>query len=107
MRFVRLKKILSRHRKFRFSLAAQLVGLVMVAVLLVGGVVSAVMVRHGENALRQQIIANNLAVADLAAELTSRYIEESQRSLEFLGRSPHLVQVVKSGSFGQATPDLQ
>jgi hypothetical protein len=107
MRFTRCKEILSRHRKLRFNLVGQLIVFAVIAVLSAGGSVSLVMMRHSENSLRRQIIADNLAIVDLGAQLTARYVQESQWNLEFFARSPDIVRAAESGDFKQTTPHLQ
>jgi signal transduction histidine kinase/CheY-like chemotaxis protein len=93
--------------RIRFSLVPQVIALVVAAALLAGGLVSIVMARQSQTALRKQIIATNLAAADLTAEFAWRYMQGAQMSVEFFSRSQHVLEAVLSGNFKQATPDLQ
>ena len=93
--------------RIRFSLVPQVILLVVSAALLAGGLVSIVMARQSQTALREQIIANNLAAADLAAEFAWRYVQGAEKSLEYFSRSQHVLEAVLSGDFQQATSDLQ
>jgi HAMP domain-containing protein len=81
--------------------------LVVTAVLLCGGVVSALLVHQSRDAIRAQIIAGNLDGADLAARFASRYIEAARMSLDYLGHSPSFVQAVLRSDFAVATAELQ
>ena len=98
---------LSIYADLRFGLVPQVIALVVVAVVLVGGLISAVMVRQSQRALREQIVANNLADADLVAEFAWRYMQGAQSSFEFLATSSSVVQAVTSEDFTQATRNLQ
>jgi len=98
---------IARAGQIRIGLAVQVITLVVVAVVVAGGVIGAVLLREGQNMLREQIIANNLAAADLAAEFASRYIEGTQLSIRLFARSPFIEQSVASGEFDRATPELQ
>jgi signal transduction histidine kinase/DNA-binding response OmpR family regulator len=93
--------------QFRFRLTPQLITLVVLAVLLVGGILSAIMARQSQTILREQIIASNLASAELAAEFAYRYVEGTQLSARLLARNPAVRRAVLSGRFSEATPYLQ
>ncbi|MEA2659616.1 MAG: hypothetical protein QOF64_2212, partial [Candidatus Binatota bacterium] len=98
---------IARAVQIRIGLAVQVITLVVVAVVVAGGVIGAVLLRDGQNMLREQIIANNLATADLAAEFASRYIEGVQTSIQLFARSPFIEQSVASDDFDRTTPELQ
>ncbi len=91
----------------RFGLVAQVVTVVVLVVVLVGGLISSMMLSRSQSTLREQIIANNLASADLAAELAHRYIEGTQMTIRLFARSPFIEQSVFSGNFQRATSELQ
>ncbi len=93
--------------RFRFGLVPQIITVVVLVVVLVGGLIGTVTVRQSQNTLREQIIANNLASVDLAAELAHRYIEGTQIAVRLFARSPFIEQSVFSGNFSRATPELQ
>ena len=93
--------------RFRFALVPQVVTVVVLVVFLVGGLISSIMLRRSQSILREQIIANNLASVDLAAELAHRYIEGTQMAIRLFARSPFIEQSVFSGKFTQATAELQ
>jgi signal transduction histidine kinase/DNA-binding response OmpR family regulator len=97
----------SPMRKFRFGLVPQVIALVVVVVVLVGGLISAVMVRQSQQTLREQIIANNLASADLAAEFARHYIEGTQISIELFAHSTFIEQAILGGRFAALTAELQ
>ena len=61
--------------RIQFSLVPQVIALVACAAILAGGLVSIVMARQSQTALREQIIATNLAAADLTAEFAWRYMQ--------------------------------
>jgi len=103
----RAKQDLMARLAFRFGLAPQIVTVVVLVVVLVGGLISAVMLRQSQNTLREQIITNNLASVDLAAELAHRYIEGTQIAIRLFARSPFIEQSVFNGNFSRATPELQ
>ncbi|HEX9455021.1 MAG TPA: cache domain-containing protein [Candidatus Binatia bacterium] len=88
-------------------LTMRIATLVVTAVLLCGGVVSALLIHHSRDAIRAQIIAGNLDGADLAARFASRYIEAARMSLDYLGRSPSFVQAVGRNDFAAVTAELQ
>ena len=97
----------SRVSKFRFGLVPQVIVLVVVVVVLVGGLISAVMVRQSQQTLRERIIANNLASADLAAEFARHYIEGTQISIELFARGAFIEQALLDGRFAALTAELQ
>lgn len=101
------RSLVARINRLRYGLAPQFITLVMAAVVLVGGLISAVMVHQSQNTLREQIVANNLAGIDLAAEFAHRYIEGTQISIRLFARSPFIEQSVFGGNFSRATPELQ
>lgn len=103
----RAKQHLMARLPFRFGLAPQVITLVVTTVVLVGGIISAVMLRRSQSILREQIIANNLAAIDLAAEFAHRYIEGTQISIQLFARSPFIEQSVLTDDFIRATPELQ
>jgi signal transduction histidine kinase/DNA-binding response OmpR family regulator len=98
---------LSHIVKFRFGLVPQVISLVVLAVLLVGGLISAVMVRQSQSTLREQIIANNLASAELAAEFARHYIEGTQISIRLFSRGPLVEESVVADRFSDLTAELQ
>jgi len=93
--------------RIQFSLVPQVIALVVSAALLAGGLVSIVMARQSQTALREEIIATNLAAADLTAEFAWRYVQGAERSVEYFSRSQHVLEAVLSGDFKRATSDLQ
>jgi signal transduction histidine kinase len=93
--------------RFQSSLVPQVIALVAAAALLAGGLVSIVMARQSQTALREQIIATNLAAADLTAEFAWRYMQGAAKSVEYFSRSQHIREAVLGGDFTQATSDLQ
>ncbi|HEX9263490.1 MAG TPA: response regulator [Candidatus Binatia bacterium] len=101
------RSLMLRVRHLRYGLAAQVITLVVAALVLVSGLISAVMMRQSQNAVREQIIANNLASVDLATEFAHRYIESTQISIRLFARTPFIEQSVFSGNFSRATPELR
>ena len=98
---------LSRAAKLRFGLVPQVISLVVLTVVLVGGLISAVMVRQIQNTVREQIIANNLASAELAAEFAHNYIDGTQISIRLFVHGALLEQSVLSSRFSAVTAKLQ
>jgi signal transduction histidine kinase/DNA-binding response OmpR family regulator len=91
----------------RYSLVPQVIALVVLAVLLGGGIVSLIMVRQNQQALRENIIADNMTAADLTAEFAWRFMEGAMMSLRGFSTSEPLVKAVVTGNFSRTTPDLQ
>jgi len=91
----------------RVGLVPRIVGLVVIVAILTGGLISAVMVRQNQDILREQIIANNLASADLAAEFAYRYVEGVEISIRLLARQPSVAEAIANGDFSDATLELQ
>lgn len=101
------RSLFSRPGKTRVGLVPRIVGLVVIVAILTGGLISAVMVRQNQDILREQIIANNLASADLAAEFAYRYVEGVEISIRLLARRPSVAQAIANGDFSDATLELQ
>ena len=92
---------------FRVGLVPQITGLVVFTVVLAGGLISAVMVRQSENTVREQIIANNLGSAELAAEFAYHYIEGTQVSIRLFMQGALIEEAVLNGRFSAVTRDLR
>ena len=97
----------ARAAPIRIGLAVQVIALVVVAVIAAGGVIGAVLLSQSQNTLREQITANNLAAAELAAEFASRYLEGIQLTIRLFARSPLIEQSVAHNQFGRAMPEIQ
>jgi signal transduction histidine kinase len=71
----------SIRERLRLGLGQRLTGLVVLAVLVAGGLVGAVLIESSRSALREQIIERNLAAADLAAQFVANYVEGAETNL--------------------------
>src|SRR5438874_10279951 len=65
----------------RLALGPRLVIMVVLAALLAGGVVGTVAAQTSRDALHAQILASNLATADLAAQYVSQYVDTVERAV--------------------------
>lgn len=99
--------VLKMFATIRHSLVPQVIALVVLAVLLGGGIVSLIMVRQNQQALRKNIIADNMTAADLTAEFAWRFMEGAMISLRSFAASEPFVKSVVSGNFSRSIPDLQ
>ncbi|MGE5220076.1 MAG: ATP-binding protein, partial [Chloroflexota bacterium] len=92
---------------FRYGLVSQVVTLVVATVVVVGGLISMMMAQQSQSTLRQQIIANNLAATELAAEFAFNYVDSAQISVRLLARSPFVEESVLDKAFSDTTAELQ
>jgi len=95
-----------RRRRFRFGLAPKLILLVVLATLIVGAVVGALVLIKSRDTLREQIFTRNLETADLAAQFAAHYADMAQAVARELAARPLIIRAVANGSFAQAGPEL-
>jgi signal transduction histidine kinase len=79
-----------------FTIGVRFVIFVVLVALLAGGVVGLVTINTSRSSLRQDILHNNLAQADLAAEFASNYVKVIQTSIHSFSARPSVVQSVLS-----------
>ena len=91
-----------RINRWRFGLAPQLITVVLLAVLVVGGILSAITGGQSKNIPREQIIPNNLASTELAGESAYDYVEITQ-----LAHNPEFRRAVLTGNFSAAMVHLR
>src|SRR5258706_14110314 len=93
--------------RFASSMPFRFTAFVVLAILLTGSLVSTLMIRRSQIALRQEIITNNLAAAELVADFAAQYVDGATTTLNILASSPQIVEIVASGNFNQTTVPLQ
>lgn len=89
------------------GLVPRIVGLVASVAILTGGLIAMVMARQHRDTLLEQIIANNLASADLAAEFAYGYMEGAQMAIRLMAQRPTVRHAVLSGNFSPTMPELR
>ncbi|MFH0878075.1 MAG: cache domain-containing protein [Lentisphaerota bacterium] len=95
-----------RRTRHRFGLAPKLILLVVLATLIVGTVVGALVLVKSRDALRDHIFDSSLKAADLAAQFAAQYIDLAQAAARDLAMRPLIVQAAATGSFEKAGPEL-
>lgn len=78
----------------RFNIGVRFVGLVILVSLLIGAVIGHPLINASRDALRQQVLQNNLSQADLAAEFASNYIAAIQAHVRVFAKRPDVQQAV-------------
>ncbi len=82
------------HPRLGFGLTLQLISLVTLVALGVGGGMGLALTQSSRNTLRAGTFANSLAHADLAAEYASEYLNVLQAQVRLLATRPELVHAV-------------
>jgi PAS domain S-box-containing protein len=84
------------HRRMapRLTIGVKFVSFVVLATLLAGGVVGWVTINTSSNSLRQQVLHNNFAQAELAADFASNYINAVQAHVKVFAKRPDVQQAV-------------
>jgi signal transduction histidine kinase/CheY-like chemotaxis protein/HPt (histidine-containing phosphotransfer) domain-containing protein len=88
-------------------LGPRLVGLVVLAVLLTGGLVGGAVIEQSRRTIRDQILAQNLALADLGAQLTAQYVAAHVVAVRDLGQRPSIAQAVLANTLKDVEPELR
>ncbi|MDQ6669775.1 MAG: diguanylate cyclase [Chloroflexota bacterium] len=93
--------------RFRLSLTAQIVVLVVGVAVVTGGGVGIALVESTRNALREDSLRSSLAAADLAAALTADRMQGIWQSARELAARPAVRRAAGDGSLGSLTPVLR
>jgi HAMP domain-containing protein len=94
------------HKRLLSGLQTRLIGLVVLTALVAGGLVSVAAIMDSRNTMREQIITNNLAAADLAARFSANYIEGAETNLRLFGMRPLFLRAVLENDLSQAEMHL-
>jgi hypothetical protein len=65
----------SKLRRLRLGVAPQLIGLVVTVALVTGGLIGVVLTQNSRTVVREDILAKNLATADLIVRFAANYVE--------------------------------
>lgn len=90
----------------RSSLALQLIGLVVLAALLSGALIGAVLMQRSRSILREQITSHNLAAADLVADSAARFVRTAQNNARELAGRATIIRAVTEGRPERIEPEL-
>lgn len=96
-----MAKRTTANKSFRFGLVTQLIILVILIAILIGGTLGVVLTNASANSLKQEILRNNLTHADLAAQYTSNYIKVVQAHVKVFALRPDIRQAVLGKTFPQ------
>jgi hypothetical protein len=80
------------HKRYRLGLVTQLIILVAIVTMVIGGILGIVLTNTSANTLKQDVLRNNLAQADLAAQFASNYVKAVQASARSFASRPSVVQ---------------
>lgn len=88
-----------RHRIApRFTIGIRFVSFVVLVALMAGGGVGFALTNTSRDSLRQDVLRNNLAQAELAAEFASNYVKAIQVSIHSFSARSSVVQAVLSNT---------
>src|ERR1700738_1087660 len=105
--------LLARSVKFllrtivRPSLGLQVIGVAVVMAMLGGGVVGVVVTHSARSALRDNILSNSLATADLAAVLSATYMDDARAAVRELAGDPTLGVAAHEGNLREVNLDIE
>ena len=91
----------------RPSLGLQVISVAVLMAVLGGGVVGLVVSHSARSALRDTILNNSLATADLAAVLSATYMSDAQAAVRELAGEPTLGAAVRDGDVRELNLDLE
>ncbi len=83
------------------SIGFRFVGLVLLVALLSGGIVSLIHIVVSREALRQEVLNKNLAIAELVADFVSQYMEAVQAHIRVFADRPDIREATLSGASQQ------
>jgi PAS domain S-box-containing protein len=89
------------------SLGLQVIGVAALMAMLGGGVVGLVVTDRARAALRDNILSNSLAAADLASALSASYMGEAQAAGRELASRPTLQAAARNGELGSLNLELE
>lgn len=78
----------------RQRLAPRLIGLVMLTALVTGGLLGLMLIQSSRSIMREEILAKNLATADLVAKFAANYIEGAQTNVRQFAARPLFIRAV-------------
>jgi PAS domain S-box-containing protein len=88
--------------RFRMGLGQRIIGLALLAVVVTGGLIGALVIDSSRATLRSDILSNNLSTAELAGKLATSFVEGAETSLRELLASPPFVTAVLEQDLEQA-----
>ena len=91
----------------RPALGLQVISVTTLMALVGGGVVGVIMTDHARSALRDNILSNSLATADLAATLSAAYMNDAQAAARELASRPSLRAAAGDGNLASLNLDLE
>ncbi len=94
------------RRSLFYSVSFRFVSFIVLVALLTGGIIAYVTLRTSREALRQDILGNNLAQADLAAEFTANYINVIEANARSFSVRPSILDVMTTHRFEEAHAQL-
>jgi PAS domain S-box-containing protein len=100
------KSGIQRRMAPRLTIGVKFVSFVVLVALLAGAIVGWVTINTSSNSLRQQVLHNNLAQADLAASFASNYINAVQAHVQVFAERPDVKQAILSNTPEQIQPVL-
>jgi PAS domain S-box-containing protein len=95
------------HTLIKPHLGLQVIGVATLMALLGGGVVGVVMTDRARSALREHILCDSLAAADLASALAASYMGEAQATSRELASRPTLQTAAGNHDFSSLNLDLE
>jgi len=84
----------SRRVALRFSIGVRIVGLTILMVLLIGIISGFVLINTSRNSIRQTVLENNLAQAQLAASFTPNYMQVIEAHILVFADRPDVRQAI-------------
>ncbi len=84
------------RKRYRLGLATQLIILVVIVTLIVGGTIGIVLTNTSANSLKQETLRYDLAQADLAAQFASSYVQTFEAGARSFAARPTVVQAILS-----------
>ncbi len=100
-----VRKVL--HTLLKPHLGLQVIGVATLMALLGGGVVGVVVTDRARSALREHILSDSLAAADLASALAASYMGEAQATSTELASRPTLRTAAGNGDLSSLNLDLE
>jgi hypothetical protein len=104
--YKRSKSGIQRRMTPRLTIGVKFVSFVVLIALLAGGIVGMVTINSSRDSLRQDILINSLAQADLASDFASNYVQTIQANVRAFAERPTIRQAVMNNKPEQAQPEL-
>jgi len=96
----------SMLQRLRLGLAPRLIGLVVMAALVTGGLVGVLLIQNSRTVVREAILEKNLAAAGLVAKFAENYIEGAETALRQLAVNSSFLHAVLENDLGEAEKHL-